>query len=145
LHGTIPPSERSRYLGSAACAGCHPAEAGQQRTRHASTLARVDPRREAERFRLGAEADDPGSDVSYRTAVNGRRCVMQASDGAQMSEAAPEYVFGSGKVAYTYVARADDRWLELRMSYYGWVHRWDFTPGLRPGSPVNSALGLRLD
>lgn len=143
--GTIRSADRQDYLGSDACVRCHPAEAGQQASGHARTLERVDPRREAAPFRLRGPIFNSADEISYRTSVRGERCLLQASFGGRTEAAAADYAFGSGNVGRTYVSRRSSQSLELRFSYYGWVGRWDYTPGLRTSRALNSRLGQRLD
>ncbi|MEZ5400883.1 MAG: multiheme c-type cytochrome [Bryobacteraceae bacterium] len=115
---------RSGFIGSAACAKCHPAEFAQQsKSGHAGSLSRFRDHVLAEKFLpLTANRKPP-----------------------------PEWAFGGGIQAVTFVSRLDDgSYLEHHLSYYGSTGRLALTPGhdgtTEPGVryPLFSASGAIL-
>lgn len=53
----------------------------------------------------------------------------------------PHWLFGSGTHAKTYVAEGPERYIELRLSYYPPVKKWNLTPGQARIDPALTALG----
>ncbi len=144
-------AELDRYAGSAACAPCHPKEAGQLHSRHARTLARVDHAREAARFRRPGRLYDPFRDTTHSATFKDGKCVFSATRGADVRSAIPEYVFGSGNRGVTYTGRFEGQPVEMRLSYYDSRRLWEFTPGQKletqpaAGTPVGRRLSPRAE
>lgn len=140
----VAPEGRQLYAGSAACVGCHPAQASQASSRHARTLSPVSLNREQGRFRGPCNVVDPLEGTRYDTGVRGDRCVLRAYDAGRDLETSADYAFGAGQVGVTYVSRKPGRSLQLRLSWYA-KHGWAFTPGLGSGSTSTGPLGEDLD
>jgi hypothetical protein len=144
----IPPGELANYVGSAECARCHRKEATQLETHHARTLTPVSTASDGDRFRRRSDRYDPVLDVDYRTEVRDGRCVLVATQGKRQAAAAAEWAFGSGNRGVTYTGRYQGLPVELRLSYYNSIKRWDFTPGQqvdftrRRTTPVGRRLEL---
>lgn len=140
IHGAVSPVEAEAYAGSAACAPCHAREAGQASTHHARTLAAVRPGEQAALFRDPSGLQDPERQIRYQATAKDGRCVLLATHGGYTEALPAEYAFGSGNRGVTYLGYTMDRPVELRLSYYRSVRRWEFTPGQQVGIPVASAL-----
>jgi hypothetical protein len=116
------------YVGSAACAPCHPGEYKMQsRSRHAQTL-HVMSRRQ-----LGKLAPPTGrvADTSFVIVPSEDR--FGVGNPALSDQVAPlDYALGSGKTGMTYVF-VDDRdrtkLVEFRSSYFPHQKEWYVTPG----------------
>jgi hypothetical protein len=130
----IPAAERSAYLGSAACVTCHTKQAGQRDSHHAVTLRRV-AEVDRSRFRRGGAQTDAATGTRTQVALRGDRCVLTARQRGRSEEVEAEYAFGSGNRGVTYLGPAKGRRIELRLSYYRPVDRWDVTPN-QQGSPL---------
>jgi hypothetical protein len=124
---------RPAYVGPAACATCHPAQAATQRT---SSMARTAQRaaesdilrsRDALAFRAGA--------YSYGIARSGQQIVYTVSDGTRSLAAPLDWAFGVGKVGQSFLFERDRRLFESRVSYYDALHGLDLTPALSSAAP----------
>jgi hypothetical protein len=145
VHRPVPLAALAAYAGSEACVACHPRQAGQIRTHHAHTLARVDATRSGPLFQRSDRVDDPRLLATYRPAVQAGKCVLQATQGRSTEVTEAVYAFGSGNRAFTYLGRYGGPVVELRLTYYRQAGRWDFTPGQSPGYPVSTLLGRALE
>lgn len=134
--------EAQDYVGDGACAPCHPnAARAQAGTRHARTLRAVDTKADGPLFAGGNVVRDPVRKLSYHTATVGGRCTLEVTGGAQPLRENADWVLGTGKNAYTYLAANEpDRFTELRLSHYG-TGKWDFTPQEFPKDPVSGPTG----
>lgn len=134
--------EAREYVGDAACAPCHPdAARAQSKTRHAHTLRAVDPKRDGPLFASGNVVRDPVRKLAYHTTVEGGRCTLEVSGGKQPQQEHADWVLGTGKNAYTYLAANEpDRFTELRLTHYR-TGKWDFTPQEFPKDPVSGPTG----
>lgn len=120
------------------CAGCHPDQSARHaQTRHANALrvaastafARALPDRPIGEARGGFL-------LSYRNA--GKSISVSAERKGETARAEIAWVFGAGDQGETPVARAGNRWIEHRISYYKKAGRFDLTLGHKPG-PSHSA------
>jgi cytochrome c553 len=114
------------FVGSAACAECHPTEYKVQRnSRHAQTLCAMS-RRMLDRSAPPA-GPIPGTGFEIKPA--GDRFFIASP--AQPNIAVPlDFAFGSGKTGMTYVfVVGGDRLVELRSSYFPHAKKWYVTPG----------------
>lgn len=140
----LAPEARAEYVGSERCIRCHPAQAEQLASRHARTLAPVRLATDGPRFRDANDVQDAVYRVTYRTTVEGDRCLLTARSGARRAAVRAEYAFGSGNRGVTYVGTYGSQPVELRVSYYAPERAWALTPGqqtaIRPETPVGRIL-----
>lgn len=142
--GIIKRAELSGYAGSAACAGCHPAETrAQSRTHHAHALRRVTDF-DRRLFGEGGAARDRERAVDYRTSLRSGDCILSASRADRREEIRALYAFGSGEGGCTYLGQRGHRPVELRLSYYRERRGWDFSPDQAPGTAVELPTGHLL-
>lgn len=106
-------SAQAQYIGSQACAGCHPDQfKAQSSSAHARSLSRAAAHHLAPAF---------GEFITARQPV-------------------PEWAFGAGSQAVTFVSRVDDAsYLEHHLSYYSALKRLAPTPG-HDGKPEPGVL-----
>jgi hypothetical protein len=131
----LTSQEANAYIGDAACAQCHLAICRMQgRSRHARTLQPVTLSNHGNFYRQNAAVRDPLLGYTYTVAVENGRCVQRGTSAAGGGSLAADYAFGSGRNAHTYMSRVSDgAWVDLRLSYYTRIHRWDYTPMQKPG------------
>jgi hypothetical protein len=138
--GTEP---RERYVGSAACAACHAAIVGTQKT---TPMASASMPADSEAF---AKSGITGplrfsiSEYTYELTQSASGSVYSARDGTQSVSTPLGWIFGSGHFGQTYVYQQEGTFYESNLSYYPAIHGLDFTTGhsrLVPGSLAN-ALG----
>jgi predicted CXXCH cytochrome family protein len=139
----VPAAERSGYLGTPACTGCHKEQALHEESRHARTLARANPAVDRPRFEEGTTAVDQGRGTHYEVGVLNGRCTLRATSAGQVFDAEPDYAFGSGNVGVTYVSRKNGVSKQLRLSWFP-GHGWGWTPGLGLRGESTEALGQKL-
>jgi hypothetical protein len=138
--GTLPMQD---YLGAAACARCHAAQAPQGRTAMARTLS---PAADAAVLREHPDlaARLAGHDYTIATR-DGRSVYTVAKDGR--SFAVPlGWAFGVGKVGQTYLYESGGRFHESRASYFEKAGGLGVTPGRALESPndLEEAAGRPL-
>jgi hypothetical protein len=131
-----------RYVGDAACAGCHNDEA-ETYARHpmGRSFAAVDPRDPAEPFR-------PFERLGFRFSVERRReeVVHRAErlddQGRPVvaAEVPVRYVVGSGTRGHSYLFFRGDHLFQSPVSWYAQAGRWDLTPGFETFYPPEQAI-----
>jgi tetratricopeptide (TPR) repeat protein len=134
--------EPAPFVGSASCAGCHPAVyRAQQASRHARTFFRGT---ELGSLEVPARSfPDPNQPAVVHTLkrMDDGRIQQETRVGDQLIRAVAEYAFGSGDRGLTLIGR-DDRGqpCELRLSYYldGTDSCWGITSG-HPRNPSEPA------
>jgi hypothetical protein len=132
-------SAEAEFVGSAACADCHPGEfKSHAKSSHSVTLHVMD-------------ADHLGSLAPPVGRIAGTGYVIGTRQG-RFAIAAPGYsdviapldlAFGSGRSGMTYVSVEGDTIADAQMSYFPKLKQWYLTPGHTPKPP--SVLGLRYD
>ena len=142
----VSMEERSQFLGSAKCVECHKEQKIQTTSRHARTLARVDPKKLTPLFHAKDEVTDSLQGMTYKPAMKNGRCVIRAVSmvGSYSEEAEAEWALGSGDIGVTFLGKTNNGLTELRISNFGHGGAWDFTPGQKVGSPIKSTLGQTL-
>jgi hypothetical protein len=140
----ISAKDAQRFVGSEACASCHPAEArAYVHSLHAHTLA---PTEKSDAFRhanLDQTLQDAALGMIYRWHMDGDTPVCRVyriSDGAS-EEMTPRYVVGSGHHGYTFLFERNGVYMESRLSYYPPAHRWTWTPGQEGQTPFRAPMG----
>ncbi len=114
------------FVGSAACAACHPAEyKSQNHSRHAQTLSAMSRELPGKL----APPTGPITGTEFRLLHADDRFLVAASSQPQL--AVPlDFAFGSGKTGITYVFVVDDaKLVEMRSSYFPHYKKWYVTPG----------------
>jgi hypothetical protein len=140
----VEAADLPRYAGSESCAPCHPVAARQSGTHHAHTAGRITPAH-VPLFQQQPEVRDKSRQVRYRIRAANGGYELVAAHGTKAGSVRAEWVFGSGNRAYTYMGQYLDNLVELRLTYYTRVRRWDYTPGQQPGYPVSTPLGRNVD
>jgi hypothetical protein len=126
------------YVGSAACAGCHPREhESYLLTAHSKALAGVNP------------ADEPpdgafehrASGRAYRVYRKGGQLrheeVLRAPDGTELArtDLPVRYRVGSGHFTRTYLVEIDGFLHESPVTWYASKGKWDVSPGFDVPNP----------
>jgi hypothetical protein len=124
------------FVGSEACAECHPGEFESHRhTNHAKTLRPADARS------LGPLAPPAGpiGDSGYSVRMDGNKLRFARRDRPDDS-AGVQYALGAGKTVMTFIGEVTTESLtEFRMSYAPSTRKWFVTPGQE--SMANVDLG----
>ena len=125
----VPPvtaAMGAAFVGSAACAECHPREfVIQSHTRHAHTL------RLMSQAALGPLAPPTGAVPKTGLVVFKHADRIGIGSPGRSAFILPlDYAFGSGKTGMTYVALVEGGQVaEVAMSYFPHEHQWRMTPG----------------
>jgi hypothetical protein len=134
------PAPRSEYVGTAACARCHPGPAAAQaKTSMARTLSRA-----ADSGVLGATPLTVRlSGYDYEIAARGGERVLRAEKDGRSLEQPLGWAFGAGRIGQTFVYRRGASYHESRVSYLGAVAGLGFTPkrALEAPRDLEEALG----
>jgi len=132
---------RKEYIGPAACAGCHSAEAAIQKTTPMAKAGALPARSKilAAHKRLSFHLGPYDYDL---TRAEGRS-VLSVSDGTHSVSATFGWAFGAGVVAETYVFERGGIFYEARLSYFSALEALDITPGQSASDPldVDKAIG----
>lgn len=151
LQSALPPvplvddAERAGFVGSAACAACHPQQAtAHERTLHARTLGRVGAE-DVDYFHTSQRLRDKAIPAEYGVGVrDGKPVVRVKENGAPAKEIHPEWRVGSGKHASAFLAQQEEGLMELRVSYYPPVKEWRWTAAQEEELPGRPAAGRAL-
>lgn len=87
------------------------------------------------------QVEDPGRGITYTVSVREGKCAIAAKAFPSPAEAWPDWVFGSGTQAHTYLSSEESRFLEARISYYTRWREWGFTPGQGPSHDPDQPAG----
>ncbi len=126
LPDAAPPRVPSAFVGSAACAACHPSEYNSHKhTHHAATLVEVT------RAALGKLTPPTGPVPRTALVVEEQNGRFAFGMPRQSDAVAPiEYALGSGQAGMTFVSYVGEGKLaEFRASYFPHQKRWYATPG----------------
>ena len=139
----LSAEEARDYLGDAVCASCHKDIAAlHARSRHAHTLRPVSVAQDGPFFRKAPAVKDPQNGYAYAAAVVENQCALLVFNGSKEASLTADYALGTGHNGYTFLNRDDQNgWVELRLSYYPKLKKWNFTPGQMPGTPLGSVMG----
>lgn len=128
----VSPQGIREFVGSEACAPCHPQIFREHRASlHASTLRPIEEARVAPFFRTRQTLEDPRPGLVYSFALRASGPAIRVerpADGAS-DELKPRFAVGSGRFGITFLFERDGRFMEGRASYYPPVKRWWWTPG----------------
>ena len=138
-----PNGKADRYVGAAACARCHEAEAGAV---HAPMGKALEPVAESALLRKYASLTFRAGPFNYRITRQGDASVYSVTDGARTVSAPILYSFGQGKAGQTYIFRHAGSFYESRLSFYRDVEGLDWTIGYPRAAPdkLEEALGRRM-
>jgi hypothetical protein len=117
----------ARYVGSAACAACHPdRSASFRKTGMGVSMAAVDPAAEPP----DAAFDHASSKRHYEVVRKGGNLWHREVDARGESTEFPlRYAVGSGRHAKTYLAEADGFLVESPVTWYASRQAWSMSPG----------------
>jgi hypothetical protein len=138
--GTPPLQE---YVGAAACARCHAAQAPQSRTPMARTLA---PAADSVVLREHTDLAVRLAGHEYRITTSDGRSVYTIRKDERSLSVPLGWAFGVGKVGQTYVYEKDGRFHESRASYFDSTRGLGFTPSRALEAPrdLDEAAGRPL-
>lgn len=133
------------YVGSEACAECHPGEVAlASRSKHSKTLMRGS-RSPAARFFIDRTIQDPGdAAVTWRYRLRGDDLVVEREENGKKRVVTLDYAVGSGRNGVTFVslegAAIGPAGIKHRFSYMTRNHEIIITPG----EPIRSSGGVGL-
>lgn len=138
LRRGLTEQERGAYLGDAACAPCHAdIAASHGKSHHARTLLPFDPAIHLKYFAKSQPVKDPLMKYTYESHVEGESGLIRLSGPSETGSLPVHFVIGAGHSAHTYFSIVEPgAWMDLRISYYPTVGKWDFTPGQRPEDKI---------
>jgi hypothetical protein len=149
----FPPGGRfpsDPYVGSRACAECHPGESAlHARSGHAATLRPAGRLPLARRLDQTTVADPEWPEVRWGYRYRDGQLHIARTDRGKLEECIAEYAFGSGHHATTFVSVIDPgipAILEHRLTYYTHRDALGITPGqvAYPPPPGLTLRGLVL-
>ena len=138
-----PACADNGYVGSAACAGCHPRQAQtQKQSGHAGALSpTADHPLLASFFRARRTVRPPAFRFDF---LDGARVRISDTAGGVV-EAPIEWAFGAGEQAVTFVSRVDTRhYIEFFFTYYRALDALGPTPGQQDMHPESLAEAAGL-
>jgi predicted CXXCH cytochrome family protein len=130
-----------RYVGDAACAGCH-ADIARSYGRHPMGRSLVPAADLLDHQRYAPDTNNPFTALGRRFAVDRqgsrlwhRQAVFDEA-GKPVVELAQEvrWAIGSGAKGYSYLAERDGYLLQTPVSWYTQKQRWDLSPGFVPSA-----------
>jgi len=136
------------YVGSQACAACHPENyATQSRTGHAEALFPLTRHPLFREIFSNAEwSRPPNSRFKFTPSADG--VMVRASHGEREVTLPIEWAFGSGDQGITFVSQLEnERYVEYSFSWYTAIHSMALTagqPGREPAS-LSQAVGVIYD
>jgi hypothetical protein len=135
-----PPGTEQGYAGDDACRKCHAREFDEHaRSPHGRTVARIEGARPE--FLSKQRVEDPGRGITYSVSTQNGTCEIAATTSGGRAHTRPDWVFGSGTQAHTYLGLEEGRFLESRISYYSRWREWGFTPGQGPNHDPDHPAG----
>ncbi len=134
----------AQYVGAAACAECHAAEAGTQGTTPMALAAQ--PAAESSILREHPRLSFRLEPYSYQIVREGEKSIYSVSDGKQTLTGPIEWAFGRGEAGQTYVFQREGSYYQSRVSFYNDTQQLDLTLGAARTDPnsLEEALGNRL-
>ena len=132
-----------KFVGSKACADCHPRQANYLSTPMARALEVAPDCRIV--TSLGKLSFRHGP-YSYELSRQGNAILYSVTDGRNTIKEPILYCFGKGDIGQTYVFRHNDVLYETRVSYFNKLKQLDFTIGHRQSVPtsLDDALGRSI-
>ena len=128
-----------RYVGDAACAGCHK-NIAEHYARHPMGRSLVPAKELLDRQHYGPDANNPFTALGRRFRVDRQgerlwhRQALYDDSGKPVVELAQEvhWVIGSGQKGYSYLTERDGYLLQTPISWFTQKQRWDLSPGFMP-------------
>ncbi|HYM09107.1 MAG TPA: multiheme c-type cytochrome [Bryobacterales bacterium] len=144
---TLSGAEPNGYVGSQACAACHPTQYSRQsKSAHARSLYPAAQHPLAGFFTpADAVVRPPNFHFLFRRSAEGLQ--VRADDGQYVMELPLDWAFGAGEHAVTFVSRVDNEfYLEHSLSYYPDIRSFDLTPRHEelPAGTLQQAMGQPL-
>jgi len=130
-----------RFIGSAQCAACHPAEAARYR---ANSMSRaLEPAATCAILQGDVHYSFQDGPYTYSIAREGTKAIYKVSNGTDTFTVPLEYAFGQGRAGQTYVYSVGGHYYESRVSYYAQLNNLDLTVGATNTKPSDliSAAG----
>lgn len=126
------PSPEARYIGTAACAACHPKNHRSfLLTAHSRSLAEVDPNAEPP----DGSFDHALSGRSYRVSRRDKQLhheeILRTAEGHEVTrvDVPVRYRIGSGHFTRSYLVELDGFLHESPITWYASRKQWDMSPG----------------
>ena len=131
---------KAEFVGSAACAGCHPAESDLYKTsNHAATLH--DFTKSDLKKAVPPEGKIPRTQMLLKSHGD---AFQLARIGHEEKTLPIQLAMGSGKTGVTYVSVLEDQSLiEMRESWFPKTKSWYRTPDMRPLKPTEPGILLQ--
>ena len=140
--------EQDPYVGSKACAQCHPGEAAlHSRSGHAMTLGPAGRRPLARRLDGTSVVDPDMPNVQWTYRFHDDALYVGRKVSNKLEECIAEYAFGSGHHATTFVSVIDadkSAILEHRLTHYAHDDALGLTPGHDVKPPPPGSAGRRM-
>jgi Cytochrome c554 and c-prime len=128
---SVPDADAAQFVGSRACAGCHPQEfTDHSRSYHAKTLHPMRRDRLPKGLPVTARYVDAETQTQYLLEEVSDRFRLTAMGPRGVQSREIDFAMGAGKRAVTFVSLEGEKALrELRMSYLTQRHEGFVTPG----------------
>ena len=137
-----PVGSEAAYAGSEACKSCHPKEYESYiASPHSHAVHLIPAGKELPEFDSHQTITDDRNNIIYSVQKGGGKNQIVATAGSHTELGEARWVFGSGTQAWTYLSQDDQKFIQLRISYYPPSKTWNFTPGSGPGAPYHEPLG----
>lgn len=151
-HSEADSADYVGYLGSAACAECHPGEVAlASRSKHSKTLMRGS-RSPLTRFFVDRTIRDPGDpEVSWRYRLRGDELEVEREEKGKKRVIKLDYAVGSGRNGATFVSLSgpaiNPEGIKHRFSYMTKDHKIIITPGepIRADGGAGRGVALSAD
>lgn len=140
-----PPG--AHYVGEAACATCHPAEA---KTAPFTPMGQAaESVADCKILRRHPEVNGRVGAHSYRITRRGSESVYSVSDGRRTISAPIAWAFGQGEAGQTYILQYNGAYYQSRVSFFNDTQTLDRTLGVPEGpsgaaASLEEALGERM-
>jgi Flp pilus assembly protein TadD len=131
-----------KYVGDAACAGCHKPETDGFH-RHPMSRSIVPIRELAPAQRYDTKAHNPFQALSSRFTVERRggkvwhkqERLGPNGEALAVRQIEAQYAIGSGRRGHSYISTHDGFLYQTPVSWFSQKHIWDISPGFRDGTP----------
>lgn len=132
--GSLP---RDQFVGSQACAACHPKIAASQKTTPMGRTAMLAS--DSEILRSHSKLNFSIASYRYEIKTSHSQNSYSISDGTHNLDATLLWAFGTGRVGQSYLFKknGDDTFYEARVTYFSSLQNLHFTPARALESPKN--------
>jgi hypothetical protein len=136
---TAGGSNRSQYVGTAACAKCHAEKTASQLQ---TSMARAGFRAgDSELLRNNPDLSLHLGSYDYRLITKGANVTLSVTDGKDSTVKKLEWALGDGSFGQSYVYREDNKYYECQLSLYTRIHALDTTTGHMEPRTIQTAAG----